>query len=53
MRDELPEPPLIPLELSASDLPLLEVVTHSVVVNPDDRLRSRAAEAGWPVIDLR
>ena len=38
---------------SASDLPLLEVVTHPVAVSPDHRLRARVAEAGWPVIDLR
>ena len=37
---------------SASDLPLLEAVTHPVTVNPDARLRLRASEASWPVLTL-
>lgn len=36
---------------SASDLPLLRAVSHPVAVNPDDRLRAEASEAGWPVLD--
>jgi HAD superfamily hydrolase (TIGR01490 family) len=33
---------------SANDLPLLEAVTHPVVVDPDARLAAIAAERGWP-----
>ncbi len=33
---------------SANDLPLLEAVTHPVVVDPDPRLAAIAAERGWP-----
>ena len=36
---------------SASDLPLLEAVSDPVVVAPDGRLRARAAQSGWPVIE--
>jgi HAD superfamily hydrolase (TIGR01490 family) len=36
---------------SASDLPLLGAVTDPIVVNPDDRLRSHALSAHWPVIE--
>lgn len=35
---------------SMSDLPLLEAVTHPVVVRPDDRLRALAAARGWPLL---
>jgi HAD superfamily hydrolase (TIGR01490 family) len=35
---------------SINDLPLLEAVTHPVAVRPDERLRVRAAQAGWSVI---
>jgi HAD superfamily hydrolase (TIGR01490 family) len=38
---------------SSNDLPLLEVVTHPVVVHPDERLRDRAMREGWPVFELR
>jgi HAD superfamily hydrolase (TIGR01490 family) len=38
---------------SHNDIPLLERVTHPVAVDPDDRLRQRAQERGWPVISLR
>jgi phosphoserine phosphatase len=34
------------------DLPLLGVVTHPVVVCPDERLRAHALQSGWPVLDL-
>lgn len=34
---------------SASDLPLLEAVTHPVAVRPDARLRAVAQARGWPV----
>ncbi len=38
---------------SLNDLPLLQVVNRPVAVDPDDRLRAHALEAGWPVISLR
>ena len=38
---------------SLNDLPLLELVTHPVAVDPDATLRARAAERGWPIISLR
>lgn len=38
---------------SHNDLPLLELVDHPVAVDPDDILRARALECGWPVISLR
>lgn len=34
---------------SASDLPLLQAVTHPVAVHPDARLRAHASAAGWTV----
>ncbi len=33
---------------SANDLPLLEAVSHPIVVDPDPRLAAVAAERGWP-----
>lgn len=36
---------------SASDLPLLCAVTDPVAVAPDERLRARAVEAGWPILE--
>lgn len=38
---------------SHNDLPLLELVDHPVAVDPDEILRARAIESGWPVISLR
>jgi len=38
---------------SRNDLPLLEIVSHPVAVDPDDTLRKHAEEKGWPVISLR
>ena len=38
---------------SHNDLPLLERVDNPVAVDPDDTLRERAVELGWPVISLR
>jgi HAD superfamily hydrolase (TIGR01490 family) len=38
---------------SHTDLPFLEVVGHSVAVNPDRALRRIAAERGWPVLEFR
>jgi len=34
---------------SCSDRPLLELVGHPVVINPDPRLRTLAAQRSWPV----
>ncbi|HOW10146.1 MAG TPA: HAD-IB family hydrolase [Bacteroidales bacterium] len=34
---------------SADDLPSLEIVGHPVCVNPDRKLKTKAAERGWPV----
>jgi phosphoserine phosphatase len=36
---------------SASDLPLLEAVSDPVAVAPDERLRARALQSGWPVLE--
>jgi HAD superfamily hydrolase (TIGR01490 family) len=36
---------------SYSDLPMLEAVGSPVAVNPDGRLRRRAVQLGWPVVD--
>ena len=38
---------------SHNDLPLLEMVTHPVAVDPDDTLADHAEARGWPVISLR
>lgn len=38
---------------SLNDLPLLEMVTHPVAVDPDDTLADHARMRGWPVISLR
>jgi len=38
---------------SQNDLPLLELVTHPVAVDPDARLGAEARLRGWPVISLR
>lgn len=38
---------------SHNDLPLLEIVSHPVAVDPDDKLRAHATAAGWPVMSLR
>lgn len=38
---------------SHNDLPLLDLVTHPVAVNPDPVLRRHADLHGWPVLDLR
>lgn len=38
---------------SMNDLPLLERVSHPVVVDPDESLAIEAARRGWPVITLR
>lgn len=38
---------------SHNDLPLLELVSHPVAVDPDDTLRQHAEMKRWPVISLR
>lgn len=38
---------------SHNDLPLLEMVTKPVAVDPDDTLRSHAEMKGWEIISLR
>lgn len=38
---------------SHNDLPLLEMVSHPVAVDPDDTLAAHAESRGWPVISLR
>ncbi|MFT4122213.1 MAG: HAD-IB family hydrolase [Microbacteriaceae bacterium] len=38
---------------SSNDLPLLSLVGHPVVVNPDAALAAHAAAHGWPVMRLR
>jgi len=38
---------------SHNDLPLLELVTNPVAVNPDEILKQHANENLWPVLDLR
>lgn len=37
---------------SHNDLPLLELVTHPVAVNPDEQLAAIANERGWPIMKL-
>ncbi len=38
---------------SANDLPMLQLVGHPHVVNPDGRLLAEARQQGWPVHDFR
>jgi HAD superfamily hydrolase (TIGR01490 family) len=38
---------------SYNDLPLLARVSHPVAVDPDNALRARARDAGWPILSLR
>ena len=37
---------------SHNDLPLLELVTHPVAVDPDTKLTAHAQDKGWPVLHL-
>ena len=37
---------------SMNDLPLLEVVTHPVATNPQDKLREIAQDKNWKILDL-
>lgn len=38
---------------SHNDLPLMELVTHPVAVDPDESLRQHAQNNNWPIISLR
>jgi phosphoserine phosphatase len=38
---------------SRNDLPLLERVSHPVVVDGDDTLKAAALARGWPQLSLR
>jgi len=38
---------------SLNDLPLLDIVSHPVAVDPDETLKEHALEEGWQVISLR
>jgi HAD superfamily hydrolase (TIGR01490 family) len=38
---------------SHNDLPLLEMVSHPVAVDPDETLADHAEAKGWPIISLR
>ncbi|MFV2056410.1 MAG: HAD family hydrolase [Thiohalomonadales bacterium] len=38
---------------SYNDLPLLELVTHPIAVDPDERLRIHAQQQNWKIISLR
>jgi HAD superfamily hydrolase (TIGR01490 family) len=38
---------------SMSDLPMLSIVGHPAVVNPDMRLRQTALHHDWPILNLR
>ncbi|MGO4433590.1 HAD family hydrolase, partial [Paenarthrobacter sp. RAF9] len=38
---------------SANDIPLLTMVGHPVVINPDAKLRRHARDNNWPVYDFR
>ena len=37
---------------SMNDLPLLDMATHPVATNPDERLRQLATERGWRILEL-
>ena len=37
---------------SMNDLPLLDIATHPVATNPDERLRQLATERGWRILNL-
>jgi len=38
---------------SHNDLPLLNLVSHPVAVDPDDTLKTTAKDKSWPIISLR
>ncbi len=37
---------------SISDLPMLEIVGHPGVINPDRELKMLAAQRGWPIVEI-
>lgn len=37
---------------SYNDMPLLQLVSHPVAANPDERLQRHASEQGWPILHL-
>jgi phosphoserine phosphatase len=38
---------------SMSDLPMLSIVGHPAVINPDMRLRQTALHHDWPILNLK
>ena len=38
---------------SHNDIPLLDIVTRPVAVDPDDKLKEYASRRDWPIISLR
>jgi phosphoserine phosphatase len=36
-----------------SDLPMLSIVGHPAVINPDMRLRHTALHHDWPILNLK
>ncbi len=38
---------------SHNDLPLMQLVSHPVAVDPDDTLRAHAMQQNWPILSLR
>jgi HAD superfamily hydrolase (TIGR01490 family) len=38
---------------SQHDLPLLQLVDNPIAVDPDDTLRAKALQSGWPILSLR
>jgi phosphoserine phosphatase len=38
---------------SMSDLPMLSIVGHPAVINPDTRLRQTAMHHDWPILNLK
>ena len=38
---------------SITDLDLLELVGHQVVVNPDPLLKREATKRGWPILNFK
>ncbi len=38
---------------SHNDIPLLNMVTHPIAVDPDDLLKIEAEKRGWPIMSLR
>jgi phosphoserine phosphatase len=38
---------------SYSDLPMLQIVGHPFIINPDPRLKRTAREKKWPILDWK